>query len=111
MRIQDFRIAKSLNCDDINFIKFSASLFGRFLKIVNPVDVDMGYQIIDFMIEAIQGPCRENQEEFFQNKVAEFIKEFLNDVFNQRQMLNHQFQEVPDKLPKLIKNIIKLLNA
>jgi hypothetical protein len=111
LRSQDFRQSKSLCSNDINIIKFSSSMFARFLKIANPVDVDMGYQLIDFMIEAIQGPCHENQNELFNHKVVEFIKEYLNDVSDEQKGTSFIWGSDTAKLSLLIKRLIKLLNA
>lgn len=36
--------------------------------------------MLDFMIEAVQGPCRGNQEQMIDSKVLNYCKDFLNDL-------------------------------
>lgn len=62
---------------NFNFVLFSASCFQSFIKFVNIFSMDIGNQLLDFMIESIQGPCRENQILFCKNKVIDTCKDFL----------------------------------
>jgi hypothetical protein len=39
-----------------------ARMFEQMLKIVNSVTVEvLGHQLVDTIIEVVQGPCKENQ--------------------------------------------------
>lgn len=111
LRQQDFRTSRSLSFTNVNFIRFCSNLLDKFLKIVNPVDIEMGYFLIDLLVEAVQGPCLENQKELFDQKVVDFIKDFQNDVDQQSEYFKHVFIEDESKQSLLIKKLIKLLSA
>lgn len=40
--------------------------------------IDLGNQIIEFLIEATQGPCFINQKELSRNKIVDFVKTLLS---------------------------------
>jgi hypothetical protein len=63
-----------------DFVETTARLFGSFIKINNEMSLDLGIQIIDFLVELIQGPCEENQKKLVNCKVVEFCKDLLNDI-------------------------------
>ena len=46
---------------EVNVIKMVAEMLGNYIKFVNEETVELGGKILEFLIEAIQGPCRENQ--------------------------------------------------
>lgn len=64
---------------DINFISDTCFLLGPYLKINNKYTKDLGLQILDFLIESVQGPCYENQKKLFDSKLIDIGKDFLHD--------------------------------
>lgn len=63
-----------------DFVATSSRLLGSFIKINNDMSIDLGIQIIDFLIELIQGPCMQNQEKLINCKVVDYCKDLLNDI-------------------------------
>lgn len=64
---------------DINFITDTCFLLGPYLKINNRYTKELGLQILDFLIESVQGPCYENQKKLFDSKLIDIGKDFLHD--------------------------------
>ena len=75
LREQTFHGVKSGTSFD--FIHMSAQFFASYIKFINIYCIDMGNQLLDFMIEAIQGPALENQVSFCKNKTVDVCKDFL----------------------------------
>jgi len=75
LREQTFHGVKSGTSFD--FIHMSTIFFSSYIKFVNIYCVDVGNQLLDFMIEAIQGPSVENQIAFCKNKTVDVCKDFL----------------------------------
>lgn len=63
-----------------DFVETTSRLLGSFIKINNEMSIDLGIQMIDFLVELIQGPCIENQAKLVNCKVVDFCKDLLNDV-------------------------------
>lgn len=76
LREQTFKGVKSGRSFD--FIHLSASFFSNYIKFVNVYCLDFGNQLLDFMIEVIQGPSLENQLNYCKNKVIDICKDFLS---------------------------------
>ena len=73
--------------------------------------IEMGCQLIDFMVDAIQGPCKENQKTFFAHKVSDFCKDFINDLEYQEAYFDDIFYGHEEQLIELIRKVIQLLTA
>ena len=81
----------------INFIKDTSQLFGSYYKFANVYSVELGEQLIDFLIESLQGPCKENQEDLADNKIVEFVEKFLLIFQNQNDYRNKGFFNIDDQ--------------
>jgi hypothetical protein len=55
--------------------------------------VELGEKLIDFLIEALQGPCKENQRCLSENKIVEFVQKFLLSFQNQHDYRTRGFFE------------------
>lgn len=98
------------NYKSINFISSTAALWGSFIKFVNPDSLELGEMMIEFLVEAIQGPCVKNQLELFNNKIIDFSKDFMNDFSNPRDYESRGFsEENSSQLDDLISQNIKML--
>ena len=70
-------ILKSKSHLSINFIATISNQFRHYVKFVNIKCVNLGNSILDFLIESIQGPCRQNQIELSRLRIIEICKDFL----------------------------------
>lgn len=61
-----------------DFIFQSAINFSNILKFINIHSVDLGAQLLDFLVECIQGPCPENQVNLTRAKIIDTSKDFIN---------------------------------
>lgn len=70
-----------LRCQDtgktVNIIEDVSKLFGRYIKIFNKRNLKLGIQIITTMIESIQGPNKENQLTFVEEKVVDYVRDIM----------------------------------
>ena len=67
-----------INGKSFNFISHSAHIFGKLIKFINIKCINLGDQIIEFLIESLQGPCKANQSELARNKIVFCVKDFLS---------------------------------
>lgn len=65
---------------NVNFVGTCVGLFGSYIKFFNKKCSDFGEMQLDFMIEAVQGPCRGNQDMMISCKLVDYCKDFLNDL-------------------------------
>ncbi|EAR94170.2 cation channel family protein (macronuclear) [Tetrahymena thermophila SB210] len=72
----------NLNPQSINFIKTISQNFGSLIRYLNDKTIDLGQQMIDLLIESLQGPCQLNQKCLSDNRIVDYIKELLS-TFNQ----------------------------
>jgi hypothetical protein len=95
---------------EINFISDTALMLGLFLKFANVHTQELGEQMIDFLIESVQGPCLENQKRLFGSKLLEVVKDFMNDHYTDFDNIT-SIQQILDKkrIIPIVKKIIKLL--
>lgn len=96
-----------------DFVSTGARMLGSFIKINNKLSVDLGIQIIEFLVELIQGPCVENQQKLENCKVSEYCKDLLNDISMKKrfQSLWELDTKNSDSVSKLVSKSITLLGA
>lgn len=70
------------NSANVNFISATALMFGGLVKYLKPEIIDLANKMLEFMIESIQGPCKENQKSLFQAKVVDYVKDLMNEFDN-----------------------------
>ena len=80
-----------------NFISNSSFKFGSLVKFVNIHCTSLLTQIIDFLIEAIQGPCVLNQIELTKAKIVEFVKDLLSSFIRPNDYLKRGFENPLDQ--------------
>lgn len=94
----------------INFISSTAGLWGSYIKFVNPDCYELGDFMLEFLVEAIQGPCVQNQLELYNSKIIDFSKDFMNDFSNLRDYESRGFtSDTSPFLDNLILQNIKML--
>ena len=99
-----------ISSKDINFIGDTCFMLGPFFKFCNIHTEDLGEQIFDFLIEAVQGPCEGNQKKLFNSKFIDFGNDFLNDQYVEVD----DFKNITDftdekRMISIVKKVIKLM--
>ena len=82
LEMQDFlriqKIKDNILVKNLNLINWTAVRFGQIIQFVNIESISLANQILDFLIEVIQGPCRLNQKSLTNAKIILFIKVNIN---------------------------------
>lgn len=78
----------SLNRD---FVSFGAKMLSTFVKINNKMSLELGIQLLDFLVELVQGPCIANQAQLINIKVVDICKDLLDDI-----SMKNSFKEIWD---------------
>ena len=60
LEMQNFLREQPHSRKPINYILFVVDLFEKYSKIMNESNSPLGEKMLDFLVEAIQGPCLEN---------------------------------------------------
>ena len=47
---------------------------------MNDITIELGHQIVDTIIEVIQGPCKENQRALVNAKILDSSREYINNL-------------------------------
>jgi hypothetical protein len=76
-----------------NFIFSTTHCWARYIKIVNVDCYELGLLMLNFMIEAMQGPCCDNQAELYQNKMIDYSKDFMNAFMVKKDFESRGFTE------------------
>ena len=76
-----------------NFISNTSYKFGAMVKFINVHCTGLLNEIIDFLIEAIQGPCVNNQLELSKAKIVEFVKDLLSDFITKNDYYKKGFMD------------------
>jgi hypothetical protein len=97
-----------------DLVETGAKMLGSFTKINNKNSVEMGIQIIDFLVEIIQGPCIENQVKLEGCKVIEYCKDLLNNLASKKDFVN-LWKEIDsgssESMSRLVAKTVALLGA
>ena len=72
LRVQKF--GEVLFVKNVDMINWTGTKFGQIIQYVNSNCISLASQILDFLIESIQGPCKENQKTLTKAKIIVFIK-------------------------------------
>ncbi|KAL4466941.1 hypothetical protein ABPG74_010538 [Tetrahymena malaccensis] len=99
----------------IDFIMNTTIFFSSAVKYMNIYCIDLIDQILDFLIESIQGPCVENQITMCRGKINETCKDLLQkfqgtpEQNKQYSILGFNTEENKEELESLISKSFKLL--
>ena len=89
-----------INPKSFDFVGFISTMLGVFEKqYVNCYSCELGYQMIDTLIELIQGPCKENQRTLVSSKVIDNCRDLVSQGGSERELKIKGF--VGDKLDLL----------
>jgi hypothetical protein len=79
---------------------------------LNPHITDLGNQILDFLVEVVQGPCRGNQKQLFDGKIVDYTKDLMLEFGTEKDYIIKGFDNDKKKeLYSIIKKCIKLVLA
>lgn len=106
---EQFSENDSLYSINIDFVRMTASTFGGFIKYLNPKLIGLGDQILEFLIEVVQGPCKNNQKVLYEAKVIDYCKDLMNEFSSEKDFESKGFLESKEEIEDLIKTSIKLL--
>lgn len=83
----------------------AAGNFGYMIRIVNPHCVSILEQIMDFLIEGIQGPCLDNQIEVSKCKTISICKDFQKQF--QKHIDYQKFGFIEEEQQQQIDGLVK----
>lgn len=80
------------NPKSFDFVASISTYLGIFEKqYVNCYSCEMGYQMIDTLIELIQGPCKENQATLVSSKVIDNCRDLISQGTSERELRQKGF--------------------
>jgi hypothetical protein len=107
-----YKRTERLFSKNIDFVLYTSSQFGGFVKYLNPHITDLGNQILDFLVEVVQGPCRGNQKQLFDGKIVDYTKDLMLEFGTEKDYIIKGFDNDKKKeLYSIIKKCIKLVLA
>ena len=83
----------------VNLVVVLAGMFGQMLKVINSVTINIGHQLVDTIVELIQGPCKENQRSLVNAKVVDSSREFISLLSTKDNLLPLGFVRKADDAP------------
>ena len=99
----------TFNYKSFNFLVGAAAWFGGLIRYINIHCISFGNQLLDFLIEAVQGPCAENQQTLVNTKIIDFCIEFSVRFSKNFEQWRRGFRKNTKELDDLIKKTFKLL--
>lgn len=79
---------------------------------VNAFSCEMGFQMLDTLIELVQGPCKENQRTLVSSKVIDNCRDFLGHGGSERECRMKGFVgDSADLINELKSKAVILMNA
>lgn len=84
----------------VNLVVVLAGMFGQMLKVINSVTINIGHQLVDTIVELIQGPCKENQRSLVNAKVVDSSREFISLLSTKDNLLPLGFVRKADDTPE-----------
>jgi RyR and IP3R Homology associated len=93
-------------------------MFGAWIKFANIHSLRIGSQMLEFLIESVQGPCRDNQITLTKSKSVDFIKDLFKGYSSESSEINTELinkgfktEAQREELTNLIKQGITLMNS
>ena len=78
------------NAQQVNFYHTGVILYGSLIQFLNENTKDLILQVLDFLIEAVQGPNKQNQEFLFKSKFFEFFKDYIVDYSDNEEIFRNE---------------------
>ena len=102
---------------NVDFIEDAIENFKSFTKYCNGASIKIGIHLLQFLIEAVLGPCRENQKAIINYKIIDSCKDLLNEIGTDHPDLLRAkgfFESNPDSMRpvnQLFKCVVDLLQS
>lgn len=100
-----------------DFISSSAAWFGSFIRFANTDSLPFGDQLLEFLIEAVQGPCIDNQKTLVNSKIINFCMDYAT-IFNNNSeqkrrgfTSDEQLEDIRNSVTKAMKLLYSLLEG
>ena len=81
----------------VNLVSTFARHFENMQKVINSVTVGVGHQLLDTIVECVQGPCKENQRTLVNGKILDVCRELINMLSKQENLIPLGF--IPEEVP------------
>ena len=97
-----------------DFVEYGSRMMASFAKVNDKLSYDLGIQLLDFLVEVIQGPCPENQVALIKHKIIDSCKDLLNDISTKKDfnmIWGEDSQEELDFLANLVSKSRLLLSS
>ena len=88
---QQFGLSGKVLKKSVDFVGYLTRLLGEFRGIFNEQTCDLGYQLVDTLIELIQGPCRENQRTLIHSKILESSRDYISGFSEEIEIVSRGF--------------------
>ena len=103
---------RAVNAKTYDFITHSSILFGSYIKFFNKDAIEFGEQLLEFLIEAVQGPCEINQKVLVEAKIIDFCMDFAMKYNEPANLEPRGFNlTAQEDASDVITKALKLLNA
>lgn len=98
---------------NVDFINLTAQAFGSIIKILRPELTELACQMIDFMIESVQGPCKQNQLVLFDSKIVDYCKDLMSEFDRKHSYAIKGFKtaEEQQQIDETVKKSVKMLTS
>jgi len=102
IRDQKWSASPSMNRD---FVEIGSRMLASFAKFNDRLSYELGMQLLNFLIEIIQGPCPENQAALIKYKIIDSSKDLINDIGTKKEfkmIWGKDSEEEMDRLGNLV---------
>ena len=82
IRDQKWSASPSMNRD---FVEIGSRMLASFAKFNDKLSYELGMQLLNFLVEIIQGPCPENQVALIKHKIIDSCKDLINDISTKKE--------------------------
>ena len=93
-----------------NFLEISIEIYGTMVRYISADINSLLLQILDFLIETVQGPNKGNQNFLFQSKFLDFMKDYITEYLDEVNVSRQDHQK-KDYLEEIIKKSVSLVNS
>ena len=91
----------NINGKSFDFVSLLARMVGEFYKLFGSQTCDLGQQLIDTLIELIQGPCSGNQKALISAKIIDSSRDFIAGFEKPQEFLPLGFTEEEEDIDKI----------
>jgi hypothetical protein len=99
----------------INMLIVSCELITSFTKYLNKQCLSAVVEIVNFLVETVQGPCRSNQLCLIECKIVDCCKEFLTEIEAPEDLASKGFEESDPESRKVLgytfHSLVKLMDS